>query len=220
LNRALIVGSSGGIGSAIGSALAARGTQVTGLSRTYDGLDVTDPISVDRNLEAVQGPFDLLLIASGILASPGADPEKSLDQIDASRMAEVMAVNAIGPALILRHAPRLLPPDSPSVVAVLTARVGSIADNHLGGWYAYRASKAAANQVVKTAAIEIGRKRKHAVVVALHPGTVETPFTEAYTTHAKVPPDEAAQNLVQVIDRLTPSDTGGFFDWRGNTVPW
>ncbi|MEM8876229.1 MAG: SDR family NAD(P)-dependent oxidoreductase [Pseudomonadota bacterium] len=220
MKRAIIIGSSGGIGAAISSALTARGVQVTGLSRTTHGLDVTDPPSVERVLGAQEGPFDLLMVASGVLAPSGSRPEKSLDQIDAAEMAHVMAVNAIGPALILRHAPRLLPVDSQAIVAVLTARVGSIADNHLGGWYSYRASKAAANQVVRTAAIEIGRKRKHAIVVALHPGTVETAFTQAYGNHAKVAPDEAAQNLLHVMDGLTSSDTGGFFDWRGERVPW
>lgn len=202
------------------SALTARGVNVTGLSRTTHGLDVTDPVSVERVLEAQEGPFDLMFVASGILAPPGTGPEKSLDQIDAAAMVHVMAVNAIGPALILRHAPRLLPIQRNAVVAVLTARVGSIADNNLGGWYSYRASKAAANQVVKTAAIEIGRKRKHAIVVALHPGTVETAFTKDFQNHAKVSSDEAAQNLLSVIERLTPADTGGFFDWRGEKVPW
>lgn len=220
MRQALIVGASGGIGAAIASALAARGTSVTGLSRTRDGLDVTDPASVDRVLGAQQEKFDLLLIATGILAPREVPPEKSLDQVDAPTMAHVMAVNAIGPALILRHAPRLLPARGRAVVAVLTARVGSIGDNRLGGWYSYRASKAAANQVVRTAAIEVARKRKDAVVVALHPGTVATSFTEAYANHPKVAPEQAAENLLSVIDGLTPADTGGFFDWSGKRVPW
>jgi NAD(P)-dependent dehydrogenase (short-subunit alcohol dehydrogenase family) len=193
---------------------------VTGLSRSADGLDVTDPVSVDRVLGALDGPFDLIVVASGILAPDGHAPEKSLDAIDAGVMARTLAVNAIGPALILRHAPRLLPRDGRSVVAVLTARVGSIGDNRMGGWYSYRASKAAANQIVHGAAIEIGRKRKEAVVVALHPGTVATAFTADYPGHRKVTPDEAAANLLRVIDGLTPAQSGGFFDWAGEEVPW
>lgn len=218
--RALVIGASGGIGAALAVELAARGMQVTGLSRSGDGLDVTDPVSVDRVLGGLEGPFDRVVVASGILAPPGGTPEKSLDAIDAETMARVMAVNTIGPALVLRHAPRLLPRDAPSVMAVLTARVGSIGDNNLGGWYAYRASKAAANQVVRTAAIEIARKRKQAAVVALHPGTVDTAFTADYPAHRKVSADAAAANLADVMDRLTPSETGGFFDYSGARVPW
>lgn len=218
--RALIIGASGGIGAAVAAALAARGAEVTGLSRRADGLDLADPASVDRVLGALDAPFDLIVVASGILAPGGRAPEKSLDAIDAAAMAETLAVNAIGPALILRHAPRLLPREGRSVVAVLTARVGSIGDNRMGGWYSYRASKAAANQIVHGAAIEIGRRRKEAVVVALHPGTVATPFTADYSGHTKVPPDAAARNLLSVIDGLTPAQSGGFFDWAGQEVPW
>jgi NAD(P)-dependent dehydrogenase (short-subunit alcohol dehydrogenase family) len=103
---------------------------------------------------------------------------------------------------------------------VLTARVGSIGDNRLGGWHSYRASKAAANQIVRGAAIEIGRRRKEAVVVALHPGTVETPFTAGYTGHAKMTPAEAAGRLLDVLEGLTPAQSGGFFDYAGAEVPW
>ncbi|MGI1661057.1 SDR family NAD(P)-dependent oxidoreductase [Palleronia sp. KMU-117] len=218
--RALVIGASGGIGAAIVDALSRQGTQVTGLSRRDDGLDVTDPASVDRVLGAQGGPFELIFVASGILAAEDRAPEKTLDAIDADAMARTFAVNAIGPALILRHAPRLLPREGRSVVAVLTARVGSIGDNRMGGWYSYRASKAAANQIVHGAAIEIGRRRKESIVVALHPGTVATPFTSDYSGHAKVTPEAAADNLLRVIDGLTPAQSGGFFDYAGQEVPW
>jgi NAD(P)-dependent dehydrogenase (short-subunit alcohol dehydrogenase family) len=220
MRRALVIGASGGIGGALVRALEARGEEVTGLSRSGDGLDVTDAASVDRVLGALAGPFERIVVASGILAPEGARPEKALDAIDARIMAEVMAVNAIGPALVLRHVPRLLPAEGRAVVAVLTARVGSIGDNRLGGWYAYRASKAAANQIVRTAAIEIARRRRKAIVVALHPGTVATPFTAAYPGHDKVTPDAAAANLLAVMDGLTAADSGGFRDWAGAEVPW
>lgn len=220
LQRALIIGATGGIGSAVVNLLHSRGVEVTGLSRAGSGLDVTDVASVDRVLGSQTGPYDLIIVATGILAPAGCEPEKSLDRIDAATMAEVMAVNAIGPALVLRHAPRLLPTRGRAVVAVLTARVGSITDNRLGGWYSYRASKAAANQVVRTAAIEIRRRRRDAIVVALHPGTVRTQFTQDYSEHPKVAPDECAGNLLMVIDGLSPADTGGFFDWAGKEVPW
>lgn len=217
---ALIIGASGGIGAGLAKTLRDRGGTVTGLSRRDDGLDVTDPASVDRVLGALDGPFDMILVTTGILAPEGAAPEKSLDAIDADTMAQVLAVNTVGPALIMRHVPRLLPRSGRAVVGVLTARVGSIGDNKMGGWYSYRASKAAANQIVHGAAIEIGRKRKEAVVVALHPGTVATDFTADYAGHHKVTAAEAAENLLSVLDGLTPDDNGGFFDWAGKRVEW
>jgi NAD(P)-dependent dehydrogenase (short-subunit alcohol dehydrogenase family) len=220
VRNALVIGASGGIGGAVAQALRADGVEVTGLSRKADQFDVTDPPTIESALTAANGPFDLVFVATGILAPIGSRPEKSLTEIDAAMLAEVLAVNAIGPALILRHVPRLLPKERRSVVAVLTARVGSIGDNALGGWYAYRASKAAANQIVRTSAIEIARRFPNAVVVALHPGTVATPFTEAYPGHEKVPPDLAAERLLGVIEKLTPSDTGRFLDWAGKEVPW
>lgn len=218
--HALIIGASGGIGAALARELDARDYAVTGLSRSADGLDVTDAGSVARVLGALEGPFDRVVVASGILAPPGGAPEKSLDAIDAGAMAAVMAANAIGPALVLRALPRLLPRDAPSVVAVLTARVGSIGDNRMGGWYSYRASKAAANQIVRSAAIEIGRKFRNAAVVALHPGTVDTAFTQAYPAHKKTSAAEAAVHLSDVMDGLTPADTGTFWDWQATEVPW
>lgn len=150
MRNALIIGGSGGIGAAVADLLQRRGVTVTSRSRSQDGLDITDQASVDHILSALSGPYDLILVATGVLAAPGTGPEKSLNQISAHSMAEVMATNAIGPALILRHATRLMARDRCSIAAVLTARVGSIGDNHLGGWYSYRAAKAAANQIVRT----------------------------------------------------------------------
>ncbi len=219
MENALVVGASGGIGAAVAAALVARGCAVTGLSRSVDGLDVTLPASVEAVMERLNGPFDLIFVALGILAPPGGTPEKSLAAIDGAAMARVMATNAIGPALILRHVPRLLTSDGR--VAVLSARVGSIGDNRIGGWHSYRASKAALNQIVHGAAIELHRSHKQSVCVALHPGTVETPFTVNYAgRHTTVTPDLAAANLLAVIDGLSPDQTGGFFDYAGDTVPW
>ena len=194
---------------------------MTTLSRRDDGMDVTDPASVARHMGALDGPFDLVFVAVGILAPPGATPEKALGAITAGDMAQVMAVNAIGPALILSHVPGLLPKDGRGVVAVLSARVGSIGDNRIGGWYSYRASKAALNQIVHGVAIELGRTHKQSVCVALHPGTVETPFTADYAgRHKTVPAPQAAANLLSVIDGLTPAQSGGFYDYAGKEIVW
>lgn len=220
METALVIGASGGIGAALVRTLESRGTRVTALSRSEDGLDMADEGAVNRVLGRQEGTFGLIVVACGILAPEGLWPEKALGQISGSAMAQVFAVNAIGPALVLRHAPRLLPRKGRSVLAVLTARVGSIGDNRLGGWYSYRASKAAANQIVRTAAIEMGRSHRDAAIVALHPGTVDTPFTADYPAHRKVGPDEAAGNLLDVIDGIGPDQSGQFFDWAGQEVPW
>jgi NAD(P)-dependent dehydrogenase (short-subunit alcohol dehydrogenase family) len=213
--HALIIGASGGIGAALADRLAPD-HDVTRLSRSADGLDVTDDASVAAAL-ADLAPVDLAFVATGILAPEGHAPEKALDAIDAEAMARTFAVDAIGPALVLKHlAPKLAPG---ARVGVLTARVGSIGDNRMGGWYSYRAAKAAANQIVHGAAIEIARRNKGSVVVALHPGTVETPFTEGYKAR-KVSPDEAAGNLIGVLTGLDPSETGGFFDYAGERIEW
>jgi NAD(P)-dependent dehydrogenase (short-subunit alcohol dehydrogenase family) len=213
--HALIIGASGGIGAALADRLAPD-HDVTRLSRSADGLDVTDDASVAAALADLP-PVDLAFVATGILAPEGGAPEKALDAIDADAMARTFLVDAIGPALVLKHlAPKLAPG---ARVGVLTARVGSIGDNRMGGWYAYRAAKAAANQIVHGAAIEIARRNKGSVVVALHPGTVETPFTEGYKAR-KVSPDEAAGNLIGVLTGLDPSETGGFFDYAGERIEW
>ena len=218
--RALVIGASGGIGQALCAALAARGADVTGLSRRDDGFDLSDPATVEAALARLAPGFELIFIASGVLTAGAARPEKALREVNAAEMAAQFAVNAIGPALVLRHAARLLPRDRRAVFAALSARVGSISDNRAGGWYSYRASKAALNQILHTGAIELARSHPHAICAALHPGTVQTGFTAGYPGHDKVSPETAAENLLAVIDRLGPEDSGGFFDWSGARVAW
>lgn len=221
MERALIIGESGGIGSAMKAALATRGVDVIGLSRSGDGLDVTSEASVAAALGALQGEFDLIFVATGALEINGFEPEKTIKSLEPEALLAQFKLNTLGPAMVLKHAVRLIRRDRRSVVAVLSARVGSIGDNGLGGWYSYRTSKAAVNQIVHTAAIEIGRSHKQSVVVSLHPGTVQTKFTEKYVgRHSSVPADEAAENLLRVIDGLSVEQSGGFFDWAGKEVPW
>ncbi len=221
MDTALIIGASGGIGAAVAQALGARGVAVTGLSRSGDGLDVTDEGSVRAALGRLSGPYDLILVATGALEIGGARPEKALKQVTAQAMVDQFVLNCVGPSLVLKHAVALLPRDRRSVFAALSARVGSIGDNGFGGWYSYRTAKAALNQMIHTGAIELARSHREAICVALHPGTVATPFTEKYLgRHPSVPPEEAAQNLLAVIGDLVPGDSGQFFDWQGKSVPW
>lgn len=197
----------------------ARGGNVTALSRRDDGLDVADADSVDAILGGLDQTFQTIFVATGILAPDGAAPEKSLAQIDAHTMAHIFAVNTMGTANILRHLPRLLPKKGRAVAAVLTARVGSIEDNKIGGWHSYRASKAAANMLIRGASVELKRTHKDALVTAMHPGTVATAFTADYAaTHKTVPPGETAKMLCDVMERL--QRTGTFVDYSGAEIPW
>jgi len=218
---ALVIGASGGIGRAMVDEMRARGGNVTALSRAEDGLDVTDPASVERVMGGLEGPFQTVFVSVGILAPEGASPEKQLSAIDPAQMARTFAVNTIGVAHLLSYLPRLLPKQGRSVTGVLTARVGSIGDNRIGGWHSYRASKAALNQIVHGAAIELKRTHRDAIVAALHPGTVATPFTEGYDPkHGKLAPEEAARNLCDVMERLTGDQSGGFYDYAGKEIVW
>ena len=221
MDRALVVGASGGIGSAMATALEARGVEVARLSRRDDGLDVTDEASVEAAVGVLEPAFDLILVATGALVVDGHEPEKTVRAITARGLADQFAVNAIGPALVLKHALRLLPRDRRAVFAALSARVGSIGDNEIGGWHSYRAAKAALNQILHGAAIELRRTHPEAVVLALHPGTVATEFTARYAgRHRTVPPEEAAANLLSVIEGATPEASGGFRDYAGREIPW
>lgn len=219
--RALVIGSSGGIGAALCAQLSRDGADVTGLSRSGDGLDVTDADSVAAHLGGLEGSFDLIFVATGALEIGAFGPEKALHKLDPEALMAQFRLNAIGPAMVLRHAPRLLPRKGRCVVAALSARVGSIGDNAFGGWYGYRAAKAALNQILHTAAIELSRTHRDSICVALHPGTVETALTRRYAArHPTVTPEVAARRLIAVMTGLTPDQSGGFRDYAGRTIPW
>lgn len=234
---AVVVGAGGGIGAAFVRALAAgRWTAgpVVALSRgggAVDGapgviagrIDVTSDDMVAAAAATLPCPPRLVIVATGVLHGPGFAPERALRQIDAAAMVQVLAVNAIGPALVARHFLPLMPRAGRSVFAALSARVGSISDNRLGGWMSYRASKAALNQLIRCFAIELARTHREAVVVGLHPGTVDTGLSRPF--QANVPegklfgPDYSAGALLEVLARLTPAESGGCFDWAGERVP-
>lgn len=219
IENALVIGASGGIGQALADELVSRSIEVTRLSRRQDGLDITHEANVSERLGALEGRYDLVIVATGILSTSDG-PEKSIGAMSSNEMANLFAVNTIGPALILKHAKQLFARNQKTVFAVLSARVGSIADNRLGGWYSYRASKAALNQVVRTASVELQRTHKQLICIVLHPGTVATTFTRNYPKQETIPPKQAARNLVDVIEQLSPEDTGHFIDYVGKEIPW
>ena len=223
--NALIIGASGGIGSAMAAALRndPQCAHVIALSRKANRVDLTKEDSVAaaaRNIAPGDG-FDLIVNAAGVLAIDGDGPEKAFKDVDAAVMARVFAVNAVGAALAFKYFMPLLKRGGKSVFATLSARVGSIGDNRLGGWMSYRASKAALNQIVRCAAIEEARRNSNSIVVALHPGTIETPLTQKYARgRYTASREEAARNLLSVLSSLTPEQTGGFFDYAGEEIPW
>ena len=225
---AVVIGAQGGIGEAIIKSLGASGhySEIFGFARRGDHpIDVTREESVAAaaaQVEETEMAVSLVVVATGFLHDEEFMPEKSWRDLDARHMQRAFLVNAIGPALVMKHFLPLLPQRSRSVCAALSARVGSIDDNRLGGWHSYRASKAALNQLVRTCAIELKRIRPEAICVALHPGTVATrlsqPFGKAGLDVRA--PSEGATRLLRVLDQLPPDDSGGFFDYSGARVPW
>jgi len=224
--KAVVFGASGGIGAAIVTALREDGlcAHVEAISRkSHAPFDLENESSIaalSDQLKDQLGDVDLVFIGTGALMIGNVGPEKALKELDPGTMAKAFAVNTIGPALILKHFHKLLPRNRRSIVAALSARVGSIDDNRLGGWYSYRASKASLNQVIRTAAIEVGRTRKRAICSAIHPGTVETHLTAPFAPRNAVSPDEAAIEILRTLDALVPSDTGGFFAYDGKRISW
>jgi NAD(P)-dependent dehydrogenase (short-subunit alcohol dehydrogenase family) len=224
--HALVLGASGGIGSAFLSAFEddPACVRATGLSRQDDGFDVTDEASVAaaaQRLESEGIKFDVIVCATGALTIEGVGPEKSIRAIEPDAMAAQFALNAIGPALVLKHFTGLLHRDRRSLIAFLSARVGSIGDNRLGGWISYRASKAALNQIVRTSSIEIARTRPQAVVAALHPGTVATSLSDRFSAgHDRFSPGDSVRRMLAVLDALEPAQTGGFYAYDGTAISW
>lgn len=224
---AVVIGASGGIGNAVRDALIQSGrfADVLGLSRSHDGFDLTNEASIVRGAASISGTglsVRLVIVATGVLHEQGLAPEKSWRQLDADMLARSFAINAIGPALVAKHVLPLLPREGKAVFVALSAKVGSIGDNHLGGWYGYRAAKAALNQLIHTASIELRRTRPEAICLALHPGTVATALSAPFgsTGHEPVSPAAAADRLLGVIDRVRPIESGLLLDHSGLPLPW
>jgi NAD(P)-dependent dehydrogenase (short-subunit alcohol dehydrogenase family) len=234
--RAVVVGASGGIGAAVVERLARddrigrvdawsrRPLEPAGKVRT-DRVDVTDEAAIEAAAARLEGgPLDLVLVATGVLHDDGLRPEKSWRHLDADALARSYEVNAIGPALVAKHLLPRLRRDHKAVFAAMSARVGSIEDNRIGGWYAYRASKAALNQILRTLAIELGRRWPEAVCVGLHPGTTDTALSAPF--QANVPAGKlftrtfVAERLLAVVDDLDASASGGLYAWDGARIPF
>lgn len=222
--RALVFGARGGIGAAFVAALQTR-CQVTGLTRA--DIDICDEAALAALAERLKAdaPYHLIINATGLLHDEAADiqPEKALKQINAKAMAHVLAVNAIAPALIAKYFLPLMARDEKAVMAHLSARVGSISDNRMGGWTSYRAAKAAQNMVVKNAAIETARRDKQKIIIGLHPGTVDSPLSAPFQGNVAedklFSPAQSAAYLLAVIDVLQADDSGKVFAWDGQAVP-
>ena len=232
---AAVIGASGGIGSAFARALdALPGTrEVHALSRSGRApasakirpgrIDIEDEASIAAAAAALaQAPLRLVLVATGLLHDGALQPEKTWRSLEPAAMARAFAVNATGPALVAKHLLPLIPRRTPAVFAALSARVGSISDNQSGGWYAYRASKAALNQVLRCLAIEEARRRPQLVIAGLQPGTVATPLSAPFrggvAAGALLEPDRAAARLLAVLSALEPAQSGGLYDWQGGLI--
>ncbi len=232
-----VIGATGGIGGALLRLLVDddRVARIYAFARTPGTIDVPGVVAGHLDLEDEAsiraaasmtesgGPLDIVLVATGVLWH-SSRPEKSLQEIDQGNLATVFALNSTGPVLVAKHfAPRLRK-GSKTVFAALSARVGSIGDNRLGGWYAYRASKSALNMLLKTLSIEHARRFPDSVIAGLHPGTVDTGLSQPYTRNTPpdrlFAPDLAAAYLVDVLDALDPTDTGGVFAWDGSRIDY
>ena len=223
--RALVFGASGSLGQAWMHLLASdtRCSEVIGLSRGSDpAIVLEDEDSLRRAARALKdkGPFHLILDATGALVIDERGPEKRLEELDPQTLLRAMQVNAVGPVLLMKHFVPLLVSGERSIWAKLSARVGSIDDNRKGGWYGYRASKAALNMLLQTAAIEVARKRPLAVVAALQPGTVRSPLSQPFVGADAMDPAISARQMLMALDRLDACGRAQFLDYRGNGIPW
>jgi len=223
--RALVVGATGAIGGALLQQLRAdpRCAAVVGVSRqSTPGLDLLSEPSIQTCAQALagQGPFHLVLDATGALTLNGRGPEKRLDELDATHLLNAMQLNAVGPGLLLKHFAPLLASGQRVIWGKLSARVGSIEDNRKGGWYGYRAAKSALNMLLQTATIELSRRRPLVVVAALQPGTVQSALSQPFVGQDALHPNESAQRLLATLDGLQPTGRAQFVDHQGQHIPW
>jgi NAD(P)-dependent dehydrogenase (short-subunit alcohol dehydrogenase family) len=222
-----VIGGAGAIGGALIAQLSQLYPHATVFAFSRSGAHSIDysseeSIAAAAALAAQGKPLDLVIVATGLLHDGALQPEKSLRDLTADKFARIFAANTITPALVAKHFIPKLNKTQPAVFAALSARVGSISDNQLGGWYAYRASKAALNMVIKNAAIEVGRSNRNAIIVGLHPGTVDSALSQPFKANVAADhlfsPAYAAQQLCAVLASLSPAQTGKVFAWDGEEI--
>ena len=226
-NLAVIIGGTGAIGNAIAIEIGKLGfKEILKIgTKTNPSIDFNDESTIIKTAEFIKKKNKLISIlfdATGILHHENSMLEKTLKSIDIDFAKKNFLINSIGPALLIKHFSALLDSENKSVFATLSAKVGSISDNGYGGWYSYRASKAALNQLIKTASIEMKVKNKKAVFLALHPGTVKSNLSQPFQkANLKIQePEESAKHLVKILDSVDQSQTGKFFNWDGSELPW
>ncbi|MFT6496800.1 MAG: SDR family NAD(P)-dependent oxidoreductase [Alphaproteobacteria bacterium] len=233
-----VIGSSGGIGNALVSAMEstvnvkniihiARSNSKTSTKQNCLHIDLLDEetiINCSNKISEIYKDLDIIINASGFLHDNDHKPEKSYKMIDAAYLEKSFRVNTFGPFLLAKHFIPLLRKDRKSIFSCISARVGSIEDNQLGGWHSYRASKAALNMLLKNLSIELKYTNKHAICVGLHPGTVDTnlskPFPKSRSHYNVFTPNESSQHLISVINKLEPKDSGNTYDWAGKRIPF
>jgi NAD(P)-dependent dehydrogenase (short-subunit alcohol dehydrogenase family) len=231
-----IIGASGAVGSAFISIILKKYdvSNLYAFSRTGQSFDHSRVVSNIINLEDensiahaasyIQEKLDLIIVATGILHDNDTLPEKSLKELSSSNFQKLFSINTIGPALVAKHFLPLLAKDKTPIMAFLSARVGSISDNNLGGWYSYRASKAALNMIIKNLSIEVARKNKNAVIVGIHPGTVDSKLSKPFQSNIQkeklFTPEHSAKQMLNVIDKLQPENSGSIFAYDGQKIEY
>lgn len=223
--RALVIGSSGTIGSGFVDLLQNNPSciGVAGIHRnSIPPINYLDPDTIQASAIALSqdGPYQLIINAIGVLHTSQWMPEKRLEDLNPDQLTELMQINAIGPALTIRHFLPLLDPAG-SLMVTLSAKVGSIEDNRLGGWYSYRSSKAALNMLIKTASIELARTKPNIALIAMHPGTVNSRLSQPFRgQQIGRPAHDACTDMLNVMSNIESKDTGNFYSYSGEKLPW
>jgi NAD(P)-dependent dehydrogenase (short-subunit alcohol dehydrogenase family) len=235
MKNVAIIGSSGAIGRAFLDAYIADKdiSNIYSISRTevksndkriiHINIDVTDEVSVKAAASKIEeNRLDRLIVATGVLHTKSFGPEKSIKDIKIENFVKIFSVNTFGPALIGKYFLPLMTKDQKSIVAFLSARVGSISENKLGGWYAYRASKSALNQIIKNFSIEAKRTNSSGIIIGLQPGTVKSKLSEPFQKNVKKGklflPEDSVDSLIKVIENVMQNDSGKIFDWEGEEI--
>ena len=226
-NIAVVIGNSGSIGSAIEKELSDQGFKnIIGFNRSSNPrLDLLNEETIAQSAQFIKDkdiPVSIVFDATGLLHDDNNMPEKTYKNIDQIFMRKNFEINVMGPALIMKYFLPLLDKEEKSIFASISAKVGSISDNRYGGWYSYRASKAALNQMIKTASIEMKMKNQNAICLAIHPGTVESKLSKPFQKNDLTiqSPQESASNIFKILTSSTSKDTGSFYNWDGKIIDW